>query len=53
MLREVAQPLGTAVQAFICGPTLFVEAAASGLVQLGIEPERIHTERFGPTGGTS
>jgi ferredoxin-NADP reductase len=53
MLREVAAPLGAAVQAFICGPTLFVEAAASGLVQLGIAPERIRTERFGPTGGTS
>ena len=53
MLREVATPLGVAVQAFLCGPTLFVEAAASGLVQLGIAPERIRTERFGPTGGTS
>ena len=53
MLREVAMPLGTAVQAFICGPTLLVEAAASGLVQLGIAPERIRTERFGPTGGPS
>src|SRR5205823_9854819 len=29
MLREVALPLGTDPQAFICGPTLFVEAAAS------------------------
>jgi ferredoxin-NADP reductase len=53
MLREVAAPLGTAVQAFICGPTLLVEAAASGLVQLDIAPERIRTERFGPTGGQS
>jgi ferredoxin-NADP reductase len=53
MLREVAGPLGAAVQAFICGPTLFVEAAAGGLVKLGIAPERIRTERFGPTGGTS
>ena len=53
MLRDVATPLGTALQAFICGPTLFVEVAASGLVQLGIAPERIRTERFGPTGATS
>jgi ferredoxin-NADP reductase len=51
MLREVALPLGTAPQAFICGPTLLVEAAASGLVQRSIPPERIRTERFGPTGG--
>jgi ferredoxin-NADP reductase len=53
MLREVAMPLGTGLQAFICGPTLLVEAAASGLVQLNIPPERIRTERFGPTGSTS
>src|SRR5205085_2726440 len=53
MLREVALPLGTAPQAFTCRPTLLVEAAANGLVQVGIAPERIRTERFGPTGGTS
>src|SRR5437763_14877878 len=53
MLREVAAPLGAAVQALICGPTLFVEAAATGLVQLGVVPERIRTERFGPTRGSS
>ena len=32
------------------GPTSFVEAAASALVQLGHAPERIRTERFGPSG---
>ena len=37
--------------AFVCGPTPFVEAVASGLVELGHEPARIKTERFGPTGG--
>jgi ferredoxin-NADP reductase len=36
---------------FVCGPTGFVEAVASVLVELGHDPERVLTERFGPTGG--
>jgi len=36
---------------FVCGPTGFVEAAADLLVAAGHAPERIKTERFGPTGG--
>ena len=48
MLREVVEPLGGAVQAFICGPTLLVESAADGLVQQGLPPAQIRTERFGP-----
>jgi ferredoxin-NADP reductase len=36
---------------YICGPTGFVEAAADLLVDLGHDPERIRTERFGPSGG--
>ena len=51
MLREVAGPLGAGLQAYICGPTLLVEAAADGLVRIGVPPERVRTERFGPTGG--
>jgi ferredoxin-NADP reductase len=35
---------------FICGPTLLVEAAASGLVAAGLPADRIKTERFGPSG---
>jgi ferredoxin-NADP reductase len=50
MLREVIQPLGQDPLAYICGPTLLVEAAANGLAQLGVPPVRIRTERFGPTG---
>jgi ferredoxin-NADP reductase len=37
--------------AYVCGPTGFVETVASALVDLGHEPGRIRTERFGPTGG--
>ena len=51
MLKEVAQPLGHSVQVFICGPTLLVESAANALVKLGVSPNQIRTERFGPTGG--
>jgi len=51
MLKEVAGPLGRSVQVFICGPTLLVEAAANGLVKIGIKSDQIRTERFGPTGG--
>jgi ferredoxin-NADP reductase len=51
MLREVAGPLGRLAQVFICGPTLMVESAANALVKIGIDSNRIRTERFGPTGG--
>jgi ferredoxin-NADP reductase len=51
MLREVGWPAGEAPSVFICGPTSFVEAAASGLVEAGYEPSWIKTERFGATGG--
>ena len=50
MLKEVAGPLGKAVQAYICGPTLLVESAANTLVNIGIRSDQIRTERFGPTG---
>ncbi len=52
MLREVAWPVEQHPLAFICGPTPFVETAAASLVELGYEPVRIKTERFGPTGET-
>ncbi len=50
MLREVAWPVDQRPLAYICGPTPFVETAAASLVELGHEPARIKTERFGPTG---
>ena len=36
---------------YVCGPTGFVETAADLLVALGHPPDRIRTERFGPSGG--
>jgi ferredoxin-NADP reductase len=50
MLEEVLRPLGSAALAYVCGPTLLVETAATALAELGIPPARIRTERFGPTG---
>lgn len=50
MLAEVMQPLGAAIRAYACGPTALVETVANGLVGLGMPPDRIRTERFGPTG---
>jgi ferredoxin-NADP reductase len=51
LLDEVAPGPADLALAFVCGPTPFVEAVASAMVELGHEPARIKTERFGPTGG--
>jgi ferredoxin-NADP reductase len=50
MLAEVLGPLGPGTRAYACGPTALVETVANGLVRLGLPPDRIRTERFGPTG---
>jgi ferredoxin-NADP reductase len=36
--------------AFLCGSNAFVETAAALALEAGFEPDRIRTERFGPTG---
>jgi ferredoxin-NADP reductase len=51
MLGEVAWPVADGPDVFICGPTPFVEAAASLLVGMGYPAPAIKTERFGATGG--
>lgn len=33
-------------QFFICGPDPMMDAAEAALVDLGVPPERVHTERF-------
>jgi ferredoxin-NADP reductase len=51
MLAEVGPAPADQPLVYVCGPTPFVEAVAEALVELGHEPQRIKTERFGPTGG--
>lgn len=38
------------VVCYICGPSDFVENSAQFAVELGMSPENVKTERFGPTG---
>jgi ferredoxin-NADP reductase len=49
MLAELGPPSESAPHAFVCGPTGFVEHASTLLVDAGHDPQRIRTERFGPT----
>jgi ferredoxin-NADP reductase len=50
MLAEIAPAPSVRPHIFVCGPTALVETAAQILVELGHEPARVKTERFGPTG---
>jgi ferredoxin-NADP reductase len=50
MIADVLSPLGAGARCFVCGPTALVEVAANALVRLGLPPDRVRTERFGPTG---
>ena len=50
MLEEVSWPASEKPRAFVCGPTSLVESVATLLVELGHDPARVRTERFGPTG---
>ena len=51
MLEETAWKPQENPMVYTCGPTALVETVANLLVELGYEPERIRTERFGPSGG--
>jgi ferredoxin-NADP reductase len=51
MLEEVAPTPEQRPLVFVCGPTPLVETVATVLVELGHDPARVKTERFGPTGG--
>lgn len=50
LLDEAAGPPSGEPRVYVCGPNAFVEAAAGWLVEVGHDPGRIRTERFGPTG---
>ena len=51
MLGEAGWAADQRPLCFVCGPTPLVEAVAQALVELGHPPDRVKTERFGPTGG--
>jgi len=50
MLVEVVAPFGAKALTYVCGPTALVETAANALASLGLPPDRVRTERFGPSG---
>jgi ferredoxin-NADP reductase len=49
-LADVIPPPAKRPLVYVCGPTSFVENVAQTLVEIGHSPDRIKTERFGPTG---
>jgi ferredoxin-NADP reductase len=51
MLEEISPSPEQRPLVFVCGPTPLVETVATALVELGHDPARVKTERFGPTGG--
>ena len=50
LLDETLWRPGAGASTYVCGPTRFVEAVATTLLELGHRTDRIRTERFGPTG---
>jgi ferredoxin-NADP reductase len=52
LLSSTAWPASAGPLAYVCGPTPFVEAVASGLVGLGYPADRVKTERYGGTEGS-
>ncbi|HEY7023212.1 MAG TPA: ferredoxin reductase [Ktedonobacterales bacterium] len=53
MLEEFAWAAEEHPLTFVCGPTPLVESVATICVEMGYAPERVKTERFGPTGGAA
>jgi ferredoxin-NADP reductase len=51
LLAEHTVPPAQGPDLLVCGPTSFVEAVTGALIDLGHNPGRIRTERFGASGG--
>jgi ferredoxin-NADP reductase len=49
LIAQSASSLTSGI-AFVCGSNGFVESATGLLLEAGFEPQRVRTERFGPTG---
>jgi ferredoxin-NADP reductase len=50
MIANTTWPSKREPTCYVCGPTAFVESAAALLIAAGNNPQKIRTERFGPTG---
>ena len=50
LIANAAWPSNLGPTCYVCGPTSFVEGAAAFLIASGQSPDKIRTERFGPTG---
>jgi ferredoxin-NADP reductase len=51
LVASTTWPSNLVPTCYVCGPTPFVESAAGFLSACGNRPDKIKTERFGPTGG--
>jgi ferredoxin-NADP reductase len=47
---DIPQPIDPAAVTYVCGSAVFAEAASDLLVAIGVPPQRIRVERFGPSG---
>jgi ferredoxin-NADP reductase len=50
LIADATWPSNLAPTCYVCGPTPFVESAVGFLSASGNSPDKIRTERFGPTG---
>jgi len=50
LIANTTWPSNLVPTCYVCGPTSFVESAAGLLSACGNSPDKIRTERFGPTG---
>ena len=48
--RDLPPSSTTASTVFVCGSSGFSDAATTSLAKLGVQPDRIRVERFGPSG---
>ena len=50
LIEQTTWPSNLSPTSYVCGPTSFVESASRLLTAIGNNPDKIRTERFGPTG---
>lgn len=50
LIANTTWPANLVPTCYVCGPTSFVESATGLLIASGNSPDKIRTERFGPTG---